>query len=198
MPMDSQLYRLFVQVVNSGISCKKLAIPIMNDIINNMNRFSFKKNNPFADYNKAFTLLELIIVIIIIGILATVGFTTYTNQVESSRAAEARASIGSMRNLAYEYYLKNGSMDDIEDSDVGVDNACHTTSYFRYQLGNTASNCVNLRADRCTAGGKSPNRSTSYSFGLSYFPASSLSKWYANDAVAAQVTGAPQGGSICP
>lgn len=148
--------------------------------------------------NKGFTLLELIIVIIIIGILATVGFSTYTTQVESSRAAEARAQMGSMRKLAYEYYLKNGSMDDIEDSDVEVDNTCRTTAYFRYQLGNTASNCVNLRADRCTSGGKFPNASSSYSFGLSYFPGTSLSKWYANDAVAAQVTGAPQGGSICP
>lgn len=45
---------------------------------------------------KGFTLLELIVVIIIIGILATLGFTQYTKVVEKGRTAEAKSVLGRM------------------------------------------------------------------------------------------------------
>jgi len=39
---------------------------------------------------KGFTLLELIVVIIILGILASLGFSQYIKMVEKGRSAEAR------------------------------------------------------------------------------------------------------------
>lgn len=49
--------------------------------------------------NKGFTLLELIIVIIIVGILATLGFVQYASVIERGRFAEARANLGTLRQL---------------------------------------------------------------------------------------------------
>lgn len=46
---------------------------------------------------RGFTLLELIIVIIIIGILATLGFSQYTRLVERGRTAEPRSILGQIR-----------------------------------------------------------------------------------------------------
>ncbi|MDD5130223.1 MAG: prepilin-type N-terminal cleavage/methylation domain-containing protein, partial [Candidatus Omnitrophica bacterium] len=43
---------------------------------------------------KGFTLVELIIVVIIVGILASIGLTQYNKVVEKSRAAEARMILG--------------------------------------------------------------------------------------------------------
>lgn len=48
---------------------------------------------------KGFTLLELIIVIIIIGILATLGLTQYARMVERGRGAEARQLLGNILDL---------------------------------------------------------------------------------------------------
>jgi len=121
---------------------------------------------------KAFTLLELIIVIIIIGILATVGLTSYTNQTEYSRTAEAKANISAMRKPAYEYYLKNGTYIGISNSDIGVGsaadqvpNGCITRNYYKYGVSSsfppTASYVV-MYAERCSSGGKSPQFSAIY------------------------------------
>ena len=59
---------------------------------------------------RSFTLLELIIVIIIIGILAVLGFTQYGRMVERSRGAEAKAILGDIRKLAYAYRMEHGNL----------------------------------------------------------------------------------------
>jgi len=47
--------------------------------------------------SRGFTLLELIIVIVVIGILATLGFISYTNMIEKSRSAEVYRVFSSVR-----------------------------------------------------------------------------------------------------
>ena len=144
---------------------------------------------------KGFTLLELIIVIIIVGILATLGLTTYTNQTEYSRTAEAKANASAIRKPAYEYYLKNGTYIGISTSDIGVassvgliPSSCVSRNYFRYGISTTypatASNMF-LYAQRCTSGGKAPQASS-----ICYF------YWGINSSGAASQYGCTKGGSV--
>ncbi len=64
-----------------------------------------KINSDFK-FKKGFTLLELIIVIIIIGILASVAIPQYINVSEKARAAEGDNLLGLMRSSQMRYYLQ--------------------------------------------------------------------------------------------
>lgn len=122
--------------------------------------------------SKGFTLLELVVVIIILGILATLGLTQYFAMVERSRGSEAKAVLGDMRTLAaaarMEYGdLNAGALTD-ERMNLGagggdtIPNACAPTHYFFYAYAATGANTVTLTATRCGTGdgGKTPDSST--------------------------------------
>jgi len=112
--------------------------------------------SPPKSLSRSFTLIELIVVIIIVGILAAVGLTQYSTIVEKGRFAEARVRIGAISKLAYEYYLNNGTFVGISIDDLGIDNTCHPTDYYRYNSGSGTDSVILLYAYRCTTGGKSP------------------------------------------
>lgn len=128
--------------------------------------------------HRSFTLLELIIVIVIIGLLATLGFSQYNKVVESTRLAEAKVRIGLMRQLATEYYLKNGSLDGIVDADVGAVSPCVSSDFYQYWIGSPASGGLTLVASRCINGGKTPNAARRYDHYLEYYPGSGLGVWH--------------------
>jgi prepilin-type N-terminal cleavage/methylation domain-containing protein len=50
--------------------------------------------------SKGFTLIEIIIVIVIIGVLATLALPKITGQIEASRAAEAMSMLGTIKRAA--------------------------------------------------------------------------------------------------
>jgi prepilin-type N-terminal cleavage/methylation domain-containing protein len=129
---------------------------------------------------RSFTLVELIIVVIIVGILASLGLTQYSLVVEKARLAEAKTHIGVMRNLAYEYYLNNGDMSAITSADVGAENTCVSTDFYRYGVGSKASTWANLVAVRCSNGGKAPNATASlqYVYYLRFYPGTGQNDWH--------------------
>jgi len=56
---------------------------------------------------KAFTLLEVIIVIIIVGVLASLALPRFMRLIEGARAVEAVVAIGSIRQALERFYLSH-------------------------------------------------------------------------------------------
>ena len=121
---------------------------------------------------KGFTLLELIVVIIIIGILATLGFAQYTRMIERSRGAEARQVIGSIRTQAAAIYMENSNAlpAGLTAAQLGLGTTAGTVSsscaaagdndtlyYFSYAFVRNSADQITITATRCTGGlGKLP------------------------------------------
>ena len=113
---------------------------------------------------KGFTLLELIIVIIILGVLATLGFTQYVKVVEKGRSAEAKAILGDIRTGQMAYHLEhNAFAASLADLPVSAPTVATTTHYFIYgATGTTAT------ATRLIAGGKLPTGTVAYTVTIDY------------------------------
>jgi prepilin-type N-terminal cleavage/methylation domain-containing protein len=115
---------------------------------------------------KGFTLIELMIVIIIIGVLATIGIVQYQAAVEKSRGAEAKAVLGYLRGACAPIWMDTqGTLGcDVGALGIGaattnVPNACRSTNYFTYSIstpGAAGVGTISFRGTRCTAGGKTP------------------------------------------
>lgn len=114
---------------------------------------------------KGFTLLELIIVIIIIGILATLGFVQYTRVTEKGRTAEAKAILGNLRTAQAAWRLEYGAYAaDITALATEVPTGCTVTHYFSYGTAGavgTATRCIG-------ATGKTPGGTTAYTVTVNY------------------------------
>lgn len=111
---------------------------------------------------RGFTLLELIVVVIIIGILATLGLTQYGRATERGRGAEARAILGNIRSQAASHYLEYNSLTStvFDDARAGIGTAddqipsgCRLSHYFSYGI-STAGAVLTSTATRCGASGR--------------------------------------------
>jgi len=111
---------------------------------------------------KGFTLVELIIVIIIVGILASIGLSQYNKVVEKSRAAEARMILGTLRSAQIAEYMENGAYVVAASLGVGAPAACASTHFFSYAC-TTDGTCT---ATRCTTGGKPQDGTTAWTKSL--------------------------------
>ncbi len=117
--------------------------------------------------SKGFTLLELVVVVIILGILATLGFTQYTKMVEKGRTAEAKMILGQIRTAQAAYNQQFGAYTSLLGNlAVEAPSAASTNHYFTYTL--SAAATMTGTATRQTTGGKEPNGATAYTVTLTY------------------------------
>ncbi|MCM8789681.1 MAG: prepilin-type N-terminal cleavage/methylation domain-containing protein [Candidatus Omnitrophica bacterium] len=136
---------------------------------------------------RGFTLLELIVVIIILGVLATLGFQQYGRMIEKSRGAEARAVLGALRTQAAAYRMENGTLAGFTPAIAGIGTAanqipgpaagnCQGTHYFWYNL-TVADPVLTATATRCIANGKIPQGATALTLVLASNLATGSDTW---------------------
>jgi len=76
---------------------------------------------------KGFTLLEVLIVVIIIGILAAISLPQYVATLEKSKSSEAASNVGSLRAAVDRYWYQNGSFP-AAITDLDIDNPNSVTN----------------------------------------------------------------------
>ena len=70
---------------------------------------------------KGFTLIEMLVVVLIIGILAGIALPQYQSAVRKARVVEAKLALRAIGDAAYRWYLQNDNgFDSLEDLDIGV------------------------------------------------------------------------------
>jgi len=74
------------------------------------------KRASFYD-NRDFTLIELMVVIIIIGILSAIAVPQFSKQSDRARAKQAVSQIRYMQNIVEMYYLENNEYPTVDDRD---------------------------------------------------------------------------------
>jgi type IV pilus assembly protein PilA len=67
---------------------------------------------------KGFTLVELAVVIVIIGVLAAFGVPRFLKSVERSKAAEAFSYLSAIRSSEERYQAQNGTYGDVSALDI--------------------------------------------------------------------------------
>jgi type IV pilus assembly protein PilA len=80
------------------------------------------------DYSLGFTLLELLTVIIIIGVLASIALPSFLNQANKAKQVEAKTYIGSMNRTQQAYYMEKGGFAS-ELGELGLGVAPETANY---------------------------------------------------------------------
>ena len=106
---------------------------------------------------KGFTLVEVLIVVIIIGILASIAVPQYMTSIEKARSGEAAVNIGSVRTSVDRYWYQNASITS-NFAYLDVDNPNDITNkLYTYTLtddGTDASTrAYTITATRTSAGG---------------------------------------------
>lgn len=118
---------------------------------------------------KGFTIIELIVIVIIISILATLGFVQYAKTIERARGMEARKVLGQLRQSEIAYYQEyDAYTTDIGNLIVNAPTDCTNTHYFSYSGGGTTTTDGIGTALRCTTSGKNPNVDPGYAINVTW------------------------------
>ena len=72
---------------------------------------------------KGFTLIELMVVILIVGILAAVAVPIMRGRIDTAKWSEANASAGSIRTSIRAYIAEKGPAHDFSDIEGGLDDS---------------------------------------------------------------------------
>lgn len=121
---------------------------------------------------KGFTLIEIMVVVIIVGILAALATGNYGKLVEKGRGAEARKILGMIRNQQAAYYFENNKytsdLTELQMGDLPTSGGTGNSRYFFKYSTTAGTTLYNVTAIRCTAEetGKSPGWVEAYTINL--------------------------------
>ena len=84
--------------------------------------------------NKAFTMVELMVVVLIVGILAAVAVPLMSGRIDSSKWSEAKAAMGTIASALRSYASEKGSFTSAPSfTDIGLADNDLDGTYFTHQ-----------------------------------------------------------------
>ncbi len=89
--------------------------------------------------NKAFTLVELMIVISIVGMLATIATPKFSDMVRKAREAVTKSNLGVLRSVTAIYYADHNGVWPYENTDLAADASGDGTYSYISALDNGAA-----------------------------------------------------------
>ena len=92
---------------------------------------------------KAFTLLELIFVIVVLGILASVAIPKLMTTTSSAKVSSLKQDIRTVTSSVQSYYITNGSMAKISDA-VMLNSSLWTINDKKIEYFDGNTSCVNI------------------------------------------------------
>jgi len=98
---------------------------------------------------KGFTLIELIIVVIIVGVLAALALPQYASFVERARGAEAISTIGAMKTAQELFRSENAGGNYAPQANIGqLSINVPVSGLWSYTIGSASSSFWNVTANR--------------------------------------------------
>ncbi len=81
------------------------------------------------DKIKGFTLMELMITVVIIGVLAAIAYPAYTDHMNRTRRADGKAALLNMANYMEHYYTENNAYTGATVTNIGLTSASQEGYY---------------------------------------------------------------------
>lgn len=102
-----------------------------------------------------FSLMELLITVLIIGILAAMSLPSYVTTIEKTRTSEAVAVLNAVASAQDRYFMKKGTyVNSLSNLDINISNLKYFTTYSTIGVSNT------LRSVKSAPGGLGQYRIT--------------------------------------
>ncbi|MCH1925446.1 type IV pilin protein [Shewanella sp. C32] len=92
-----------------------------------------------------FTLIELMIVVVIIGILASIAYPSYVDYITKSNRSEAHAALMRVANLQEQYYLDNKAYT-TDLKELGLSASPFTTEHGIYEVSSAGTSSFTVSA----------------------------------------------------
>lgn len=90
--------------------------------------------------NAGFTLVELLVVIIIVGVLSAIALPTFLDQAGKARESEAKTNLGALNRGQQAYRLENGEfVSSISGLDVGIEGDIYSYSVGKKNSGSNVT-----------------------------------------------------------